>query len=146
MSDDDKKCQDAEDIKVVSDVEDFDFSAEYQEKMQPVIALVHEYCKANRIPHLFVAEMACESGKIITGHYKAHWGNISSLREMCLFISVQMITAKNQDEIGYRLGEILAGNPNALRMAFQAMEKHGVVVASANGLFSQTLGPSTTVH
>ncbi len=143
---DDFKIQSCDDINQMSDVKNFDVRERYTKIVEPAIRLAHEFCKTNGIPHLFVAEVQCDlnvTGDSIGGQYRAHWANISPVRELCMFIGVQALTAKDQDEIGYRLGEILAHNPGALRMAFQALEKNGVV-SSSTGLLSQTSGPQVT--
>jgi len=133
----------SQEIQTITEAESFDVKDFYQAVIMPVLRLAHEVCAEIGIPHLFTSEVACTIGEgPAAGEFNAFWGNINELRETCLFVAIQAMTAKDEREVGYRLGEVLSNSPAMLEMAILALSKKGLTMNE--GLV--TAGKPPTTH
>lgn len=129
----DEPVQPADMIRSIGDVKTFDKRYFFEQMINPVLKLLREVLAAQQVPYLFVVEPKCDiagdrSGTI--NAYNINYGNLSGIRELPLAICREILTARDRQEIGARLGQILVQDAVLRHQVIQALNAAGVETTS----------------
>ena len=136
--------QDANEIKTIDDVKPFDKRYVYQTLIEPALRLCSRFMVAHGMPHFVAVELKCDrQGDGTVNAYTVHYGNLSPIRELPLMIATEVLAARDQADMGNRIGAILASTPNLLESCRKALRERGVALEDEGLVVQQSTPPVT---